>query len=216
MTRWQHWSVDAKLPLRLLIWPCLFAWLLVSCTRQPTASPSMLVAATTPAPVQQATSDQSGALPTQALAALILPKGTPIVVRLQAPLSSAICHSGDAFAAVLDEPLVVEGETLSSPGSVVTGRVVSAKPSSSSSQPAYLRLTLSSLVIAGKSFELHTSAVFSKSMAHTPALTAAMEKASTPDAGLGDAATARKNREVRFSTGKKLKFWLVEPLPVKG
>ena len=55
------------------------------------------------------------------------PVGTPIVIRLRKPLSSARVHSNDSFAAILDEPLIVNDRILAERGTLVTGRVVEAR-----------------------------------------------------------------------------------------
>jgi hypothetical protein len=41
-----------------------------------------------------------------------LPPGTPIIVRLRKPLSSARVHSNEAFAAILEEPIMVGDHVL--------------------------------------------------------------------------------------------------------
>jgi len=43
---------------------------------------------------------------------LVVPANTAIYVRLQQSISSATAQSGQNFSAELDEPLVVEGQTL--------------------------------------------------------------------------------------------------------
>lgn len=61
-----------------------------------------------------------------------LPEGTPIPVRLQTGLSSASSHAGDTFNAVVDEPIIIDGETLVSRGTTATGRVLEVKAGASS------------------------------------------------------------------------------------
>jgi hypothetical protein len=165
----------------------------------------------------QGSSDQNGVSPTHALAAAIIPKGTPIVIRLQSPLSSDVSRPGDIFNAVLDEPIVFQGETLAPRGAVVTGRVVSASPSGALYRPGFLRLTLSSVEIAGKTLSVQTSAVFAKSVsrnAANPQLTPATLK---PSSILSDSPAALpSDREVKFSTGRQLIFWLVQASPIQN
>src|SRR6267142_263124 len=80
------------------------------------------VAADTPAtPPQQ--------LPFVEGKALVVPANTSIYVRLQQSISSATAQSGQNFSAELDEPLVVEGQTLAPKGAPVTGKVVAARES---------------------------------------------------------------------------------------
>src|SRR5580658_6496643 len=69
-----------------------------------------------------------------------LPEGTPIPIRLQSALSSASSHAGDTFYADIDEPVVIDGQTLIARGTLATGRVLEAKAAASSLDPGYLRL----------------------------------------------------------------------------
>ena len=55
--------------------------------------------------------------------ALVVPANTAIYVRLQQSISSATAQSGQNFSAELDEPLVVDGQTLAPKGAPVTGKV---------------------------------------------------------------------------------------------
>ena len=58
---------------------------------------------------------------------LVVPANTAIYVRLQQSISSATAQSGQNFSAVLDEPLLVDGQTLAPKGASVTGKVVAAR-----------------------------------------------------------------------------------------
>jgi hypothetical protein len=95
-----------------------------------------------------------------------LPEGTPISIRLQNPLSSASSHAGDTFGATIDEPVVIDGQTLVARGTSATGRVLEAKPAASSRgsllEPGYLRIVLVSLNIGGRSVGIETSSIFAK------------------------------------------------------
>ena len=79
-----------------------------------------------------------------------LPAGTPITIRLQSAVSSASSHSGDTFEGVVEEPIVIQGQTAVPRGANATGRVVAAKASGRLHDPGYLRLTLASISINGK------------------------------------------------------------------
>ena len=53
------------------------------------------------------------------LASLIaaeLPPGTPITIRMQSAISSIASHSGDGFDAVLDKPILFQGQTIAPAG----------------------------------------------------------------------------------------------------
>lgn len=146
--------------------------------------------------------------PTRALPDVVVPIGTPIVIRLQSAVSSATSHAGETFEATLDEPIVSQGETIVPRGAAVIGRVISAR-SSDSSQPGYLRLALSALRLDGTMQELHTSAVFAKGTSRGGRSKIGLQSVSASSKSLATA------REVEFSTGRQLIFFLVQPLPVR-
>ena len=95
-----------------------------------------------------------------------LPAGTPITVRLQNTVSSKSSHSGDSFESVLDEPIVIDSQTVVPRGATFTGRVLAAKSSGRLHDPGYLRITLVSLNAKGKPVEIETSSIFVKGGSH--------------------------------------------------
>jgi hypothetical protein len=97
---------------------------------------------------------------------ITIPAGTVVSVRLQNTISSATAHAGDSFEAVLDEPLVVKGQTVAEKGAAVTGRVVEAKSSGRLHDSGYVSLTLSSLHMNGKQVPIQTSSLFAKGANH--------------------------------------------------
>ena len=91
---------------------------------------------------------------------MVVPADTAIYVRLQQSLSSATAQSGQNFAAVLDEPLVVDGQTLAPEGTPIIGKVVAVRESGHLHNAGYLRITLSTLTLNGKAVPLQTNSVF--------------------------------------------------------
>lgn len=91
-----------------------------------------------------------------------LPEGTPLTVCLQRDLSSASAHPGDSFAATLDTPIVIDGQTLVARGAPVFGSVLEAKHSAGPHDPGYLRLALVSLTVGEKTVPIATSSLFAK------------------------------------------------------
>lgn len=180
--------------------------------------------------------EKSGPSPTSALALDSLPPGTPITVRLQSVLSSATSRAGDSFQAILDEPIVVDGQPLVPRGAGATGRVVAAKKSGRLHDPGYLRVTLASIEIKGKRLEVQTSSVFVKGGSHEKrnlaiigggagagALIgglagggkgALIGSAAGAGAGTG-AAYATGRKDVGFSAERRLTFKLAQPLPLR-
>jgi len=112
------------------------------------------VVADTPATQQQQQ------LPFVESKALVVPANTAIYVRLQQSISSSTAQSGQNFSAELDEPLVVDGQTLAPKGAPVTGKVVAARESGHMHNSGYLRITLSSITLNGKTVPLQTNSVF--------------------------------------------------------
>jgi len=93
-------------------------------------------------------------------------EGTPISIRLRTPLSSASAHAGDSFDGSIDESVVVDGQPLIASGAGVIGRVLDAQHSTGSANPGYLRITLVSVNVAGKTILLDTSSIFAKGSSH--------------------------------------------------
>ena len=106
----------------------------------------------------------TGVSPSQSLlpSTTKLPEGTPIPIRLQSALSSASSHAGDSFNATVDEPVVIDGQTLVARGTPATGRVLEAKPSAGSLESGYLRIVLVSLDVGGRTVMIETSSIFAK------------------------------------------------------
>jgi len=228
------WSVVAWLALAWLTLACT-----TGCSRQVTAPGPNASANSGQLPFERV-SDSSGFSPTAGFAFDGIPAGTEFTVRLQVALSSADARAGDSFQAVLDEPLVVAGKTLAAQGTPVTGSVVAARASEGLNDPGYIRLTLASIVMNGKSAALQTSSIFAKggfyerrkptpirnsetngkASASEPAVDGGNETAINPSQGnasrgnLNQGSPGQAN--VRFSTGRRLKFRLAQPLHPAG
>lgn len=183
-----------------------------SCSRQPGTLIGSANAPAQPLSFVAHNSDTGGVSPTHALVDTTIPRGTEIVVRLQSALSSAGSHPGDAFSAVLDKPVAVKGEVLAPRGARVSGRVVSVHAANAGFPRAFLQLTLCSLEIAGRDVVLHSSAIFAKSVL-TKANSAARSGITLANSDRTDPLPG-KSREVEFSTGRKLTFWLVQASPL--
>lgn len=166
-----------------------------------------------------------------------VPAGTPVSIRLQSGISSASSRTGDEFSAVLDEPIVVNGQTVAPRGAAVRGRVLAARSSGRLHNSGYLRLSLVSVEMNGKAVPVHTSSVFATGGAHKKrnlaligggagagavigAIAAGPKGAligSAIGAGAGTAgAAATGKKDVSFAPERRLTFRLTQSLISKA
>ena len=180
---------------------------------------------------------EGGISPSESLFAVRhhVPAGTPITIRLQTGISSANSHAGDSFTAVLDEPIVVSGQTVAPRGAAVLGRVVAVRRSGRLHDPGYLRLALASITVAGKTVPVQSSSIFVKGKSHVQrnwenagtgagALIDSLPGSSKPaipgspvgaSAGTGLPYGA-VNKDVGFGAERRLTFRLTDAVDVKG
>lgn len=74
-----------------------------------------------------------------------IPQGTQVQIRMIDALSSASAKPGQSFRATLEQPIVVNGQTLYPRGADVEGQVLQAKSSGRLSAPGELELALTSV-----------------------------------------------------------------------
>ncbi len=155
----------------------------------------------------------TGISPSQSLipSATKLPEGTPILIRLQSALSSASAHAGDTFGAIVDEPVVVDGQTLIDRGTPATGRVLEAKPSAHSPghspAPGYLRIVLVSLTVAGRPVMIETSSIFVKGGVH--------EERNRATGAASSASRKDRDRDIVFGIDRSLAFRLTQTVDLQ-
>jgi hypothetical protein len=130
-----------------------------ACSRPPASPDSSNSAQRLPFDQQTPASTSSGR---SLVPPIMVPEGTFLTVRLSRPLSSVSAHAGDGFEGAIDEPIVVDQQTLLARGAKVSGRVLDAKSGDGPRSPGYLRVTLVSVNAAGKTILIDTSSVFAK------------------------------------------------------
>ena len=87
---------------------------------------------------------------------ITIPEGTDLTVVLDQTISTASSRSGDSFRATLTSPVVIDGKTVLPKDAPVTGHIVESVPSGRLKGVAKLDLTLDSIEVNGKSFDLAT------------------------------------------------------------
>ena len=158
----------------------------------------------------------TGISPSQALipSTTKLPEGTAISVRLESALSSASSHSGDGFRAILDAPVVLDGQPLVAGGISANGRVLEAKPATNSPrnpvEPGYLRIVLVSLNVGGRTVAIETSSIFAKGgfrEERSSAATGATSGARRTD--------REKSKDIEFEVDRHLNFRLAQTVDLQ-
>ncbi len=96
-----------------------------------------------------------------------LPVGTLLTVSLQGPIVAG-SGSKDSFEAVVDEPVIVDGNTLIPRGTKVSGRIESARISKERPDRGYVRLVLDSVRLDDLSVPIQTASLFARQFPQSP------------------------------------------------
>lgn len=118
----------------------------------------------------------------------VLPSGTLLSVRLKSPLTAQAQESNTRFEAIVDDPVILDGNTLIPRGAVVSGRVGQVRISTVRPDRGYVRLTLESLNLDGLDLPLKTANLFARQKS-------------------GDL----KSGTIRLEKGRRLTFQTTEP-----
>jgi hypothetical protein len=127
-----------------------------------------------------------------------LPAGTLLTVRLKNPISAENPAANGTFEALVDEPIVIEGNKLVPRGATVVGRVESARASNVKRNRGYVQLVLNSIHLSGVSLPIQTSSLFVRGNAGN------VPTVETPP---GEASPVM----IRLEKGRRLTFRLTEP-----
>ena len=134
-----------------------------------------------------------------------VPKGTAISATVGQTLASNKNHVGDTFAARLSTPVQIEGKTVIPKGAKVVGRVVKVKNKE-------LKVTLASVELRGKSYELETNSVAqsAKNQGKNNPKDSAKTKGKTDTKDKKDVTTLPAQSRLSFKLAKAVS------IPVKG
>src|ERR1700722_21034132 len=123
-----------------------------------------------------------------------LPAGTRLPVRTKDRISAENPDANETFEAMVDQPVIIEGNQLVPLGARVSGRVESARASNLKRNRGYVRLTLESIQLAGSDVPVQTSSLFVR--------------------GRAGPTQASESPVVRLERGRRLVFRLTEPVDV--
>ena len=112
------------------------------------------------------------------------------MVRLKNPISADKPDPNDFFDATMDEPVMMDGNTLIPRGADVTGHIESARASTMKPGRGYVQLVLQSVRVAGSDIPVQTASLFVR-----------------PSPQTGFSAHA-----IRLEKGHRLAFRLTQPL----
>jgi hypothetical protein len=130
-----------------------------------------------------------------------LPAGTLLTVRLENPISAENPGTNGTFEAIVDAPVVIEGNKLVPQGTTVAGRVESTQASNGQRNRGYVRLALDSIQLAGVSLPIQTSSLFVRGEAGG----ANLPQGEDPQ---GEASAV----VIHVAKGRRLTFRLTEPV----
>jgi hypothetical protein len=116
---------------------------------QPDSQPTILRPDSDPPPAQAAARRES----------VELPAGTNLVVRMIDGVDSEVNRVGQTFAASMDEPVTMGGETIIPRGADVVVKLVDAKESGKLTGRAELTLDLMSVKVDGRMVDINTQSV---------------------------------------------------------
>ncbi len=102
---------------------------------------------------------RSDAPPRNDVAAMVIPQGTPITVRMIDSVDSETARLGDHFRASIEDPVIVNGQTVIPRGADVSVRLSDDQKSGKISGKTVLTLTISTLTINGREVDVTTGDV---------------------------------------------------------
>lgn len=96
-----------------------------------------------------------------------LPAGTNIVIRLIDPVDSDIDHLGQSYRASVDQPVVVDGQTVIPRGADLVAVLTNAQKAGKLEGKTALTIDLQSLTVDGRKYDIQTGSVTQASTSQT-------------------------------------------------
>jgi len=121
-----------------------------------------------------------------------LPAGTLLTVRLQTPIIVKVPIMVDSFEALVEQPVVLEGNTLIPHGASVAGHVESVFISEMEPRRGYVGLALETVHLAGNDVPVRTSSLFARQAS----------------------AKNSQGATIRLERGRRFTFRLTEPVSI--
>jgi len=135
-------------------------------------------------------------------AAIRIPSGTTMSVRLLSTITSSTAKAGGEFDAELAAPLLVDGQTAFEKGARVRGRVVAAQGSGRLHNPGFLRLTLDAVRDPAGNWErVRTTSISAKGESHKKRNAALIAGGSAVGAAIGAIAGGGKGAAIGAASG---------------
>ena len=97
--------------------------------------------------------------PQQASMGILIPQGTPLTIRMIDSVDSQTARLGDSFRASIEDPVVINGQTIVPRGADVSVRLVDDKQSGKIAGRTVLTLAITSLTVNGRPVDVTTGDV---------------------------------------------------------
>jgi hypothetical protein len=140
-------------PARLSPWICVIALVASYGCRSSQSNTDTGAAANSASPA----AEQAAAPKQEQAPPIVVPAGTNISVTVDQSVSSNDTDAGERVEASLAEPIIVDGREVIRRGAKVSASVTDAKSAGRFKGNAELGITLTSIVVGGRSFTIHTS-----------------------------------------------------------
>jgi hypothetical protein len=165
----------------------------------------------------QAPENDAQQLPFTEIKPAVVVANTMLYVRLRQSITAS-AQPGESFAAVLDEPLLVDSQAVAPQGAAITGKVVTARESGRLHTAGYVRITLSSISLNGKTIALQTNSAMAGGGSFKnhdfSFLRGGADRSVAHSFQATDPSTLTSRKEAGFDTQQRIGFRLTQPLNI--